>query len=745
MSQYNEPTPEQIEDQRVYAEMGLTDEEFGMVKNILGRKPNYTETGLFSVMWSEHCSYKNSKPVLRKFPVTGPQVLQGPGEGAGIVDIGDGQAVVFKIESHNHPSAIEPYQGAATGVGGIIRDVFSMGARPIALLNSLRFGELKTPRVKYLFENVVAGIAGYGNSIGIPTVGGEIYFDDCYEGNPLVNAMCVGLIDHDKIQKGVAKGIGNPVMYVGASTGRDGIHGASFASEELSEDSDAKRSAVQVGDPFMEKLLLEACLELIETGAVQGIQDMGAAGLTSSSAEMASKAGNGVELDLDLVPQREKGMSAYEMMLSESQERMLVVVEKGRESEVTDIFEKWGLLSSTIGRVTDDGKLRLLQHGEIVAEVPVDSLAEDAPIYNKPSSVPAYYEENQKKPAESIEVEDATQTLHDLLSAPTIANKEWVYNQYDYMVRTNTAVCPGSDAAVVRIRDTKKALAMTVDCNSRYIYLDPEVGGAIAVAEAARNVICTGAKPLAITDNLNFGSPENPEIFWQIEKSADGISAACRIFESPVIGGNVSLYNERSGVAIYPTPTIGMVGLIEDIEHITTQAFKAENDVIVLLGETKPEFGGSELQKLVNGSISGQAPTIDLQKEKVLQDVVLEAIQQGLVVSAHDTAEGGLAVALAESAISGSKGFEVNLETNLTTSEALFSESQSRIVLSLRQENVDALVQKAEQKGIQVSVLGKVKETDNINININGTAAISTTVTSLESAWKDAIPCIMTT
>jgi len=745
MSQFNEPTPEQIEEQRIYAEMGLTDEEFGMVKNILGRLPNYTETGLFSVMWSEHCSYKNSKPVLRKFPVTGPQVLQGPGEGAGIVDIGDGQAVVFKIESHNHPSAVEPYQGAATGVGGIIRDVFSMGARPIALLNSLRFGELKTPRVKYLFEKVVAGIAGYGNCIGIPTVGGEIYFDDCYEGNPLVNAMCVGLIDHDKIQKGVAKGIGNPVMYVGASTGRDGIHGATFASEELGEDTDAKRPAVQVGDPFMEKLLLEACLELIETGAVQGIQDMGAAGLTSSSAEMASKAGNGIELNLDLVPQREKGMSAYEMMLSESQERMLVVVEKGREHEVEAIFKKWGLLSSTIGRVTDDGKLRLLHKGQVVAEVPVDSLAEDAPVYHKPSKEPAYYEENQKLESASIQVEDATQTLHDLLKTPTIASKEWVYSQYDYMVRTNTAVVPGSDAAVVRIRGTRKALAMTTDCNSRYIYLDPEVGGKIAVAEAARNVICSGAKPLAITDNLNFGNPENPEIFWQIEKSVDGMAAACRHFETPVIGGNVSLYNERSGQAIFPTPTVGMVGLIEDLEHITTQSFKKAGDVVVLLGETKAEFGGSELQKLVNGKISGRPPGIDMDVEKALHETVLTSIKAGLLASAHDVAEGGVAVALAESSISGQKGVEVTLETGLTASEFLFSESQSRIIVSLEEAKLAELLNIVEKNGIQYQVIGKVQASQDFSITINAQKVISTDVSSLQTAWKDAIPCIMTT
>lgn len=745
MSLFKEPTAEEIREQKLYADMGLSDEEFEKVQGILGRLPNWTETGLFSVMWSEHCSYKNSKPVLRRFPTEGEYVLQGPGEGAGIVDIGDGQAVVFKIESHNHPSAIEPYQGAATGVGGIIRDIFSMGARPVALLNSLRFGELNTPKVKYLFENVIAGIAGYGNCIGIPTVGGEIYFDSCYEGNPLVNAMCVGLIDHDKIQKGIAKGIGNPVMYVGASTGRDGIHGATFASEELSEESEAKRPAVQVGDPFMEKLLLEACLELIETGAVQGIQDMGAAGLTSSSSEMASKAGNGLELNLDMVPQREKGMSAYEMMLSESQERMLVVVEKGREDEVTAIFDKWGLLSATIGHVTDTGKLRLLHQGQVVAEVPADSLAEEAPVYHKPSRVPAYYEAFQKQEAILLEVEDATKTLHELMAVPTIASKEWVYQQYDHMVRTNTVVRPGSDAAVIRIRGTKKAIAMTTDCNSRYIYLDPEVGGAIAVAEAARNVVCSGAKPLAITDCLNFGNPENPEIFWQFEKSVDGMSAACRSLNTPVIGGNVSLYNERSGMAVYPTPVVGMVGLIEDIEHITTQGFKQAGDVLVLLGQTKAEFGGSELQKLLQGNISGKPPEINLEVENALQKVVLDSICEGLISSAHDLAEGGLAVSLAESAISGGLGANINIASALSATEVLFSESQSRILVSMKEENLNILLEKAKQANIEAQHIGQVLNHDSVTFNVNGQKVISTSVSELKTSWKDAISCIMMT
>ncbi|MBI0579625.1 phosphoribosylformylglycinamidine synthase subunit PurL [Neobacillus cucumis] len=744
MEQHNEPTPEQIYEQKIYREMGLTEEEFDKVIEILGRKPNYTETGIFSVMWSEHCSYKNSKVVLRRFPTSGPHVLQGPGEGAGIVDIGDQQAVVFKIESHNHPSAIEPYQGAATGVGGIIRDVFSMGARPIALLNSLRFGELDNPKTKYLFENVVAGIAGYGNCMGIPTVGGEIYFDSSYEGNPLVNAMCVGLIDHDQIQKGVAKGIGNPVIYVGAATGRDGIHGATFASEELSENSEAKRPAVQVGDPFMEKLLLEATLELIASGHVVGIQDMGAAGLTSSSSEMASKAGNGIELNLDLVPQREKGMSAYEMMLSESQERMLVVAKKGKEAEVGKIFNKWGLHSAVIGRVTDDNQLRIQHKGEVVAEIPADKLAEDAPVYCKPSKVAPYYEKYSSldPAAEFEEPKDFNSILKQLLASPTIASKEWVYQQYDYMVRTNTAVIPGSDAAVVAIRGTRKALAMTTDCNGRYVYLDPFTGGAIAVAEAARNVVCSGAEPLAITDNLNFGSPEKPEIFWQFEKAADGISEACRQLETPVIGGNVSLYNESIGEAIFPTPTIGMVGLIKDIEHITTQEFKKDGDFIFLVGETKAEIGGSEYQKLVTGKIEGRPPQLNLEFERNIQAFTLKVIQEGLVQSAHDAAEGGLAVAIAESCISGNSGAEIQLTDELRTDISLFSETQSRIVLSVLKEHVEKVQEIAKLMQVPIMEIGKVRG-KKLSISHNGEIVISQPIADLSEAWRNAIPDIM--
>lgn len=737
MSLMLEPSPEQLKAQKVYKEMGLSDDEFAMIEKIIGRLPNYTEIGLFSVMWSEHCSYKNSKPVLSKFPTTGEKVLQGPGEGAGIVDIGDGQAVVFKIESHNHPSAIEPYQGAATGVGGIIRDVFSMGARPVALLNSLRFGELDSPRVRYLFKEVVAGIAGYGNCIGIPTVGGEVQFDPSYEGNPLVNAMCVGLIDHKDIKKGQAHGVGNTVMYVGAKTGRDGIHGATFASEELTDQSESKRPAVQVGDPFMEKLLLEACLELVQSDALVGIQDMGAAGLTSSSAEMASKAGSGIEMNLDLVPQRETGMTAYEMMLSESQERMLIVVKKGREQEIVDLFSKYGLEAVSVGKVTDDKMLRLTHHGEVVAELPVDALAEDAPVYHKPSREPEYFREFQAMENDIPAVEDYKETLVKLLQQPTIASKEWVYDQYDYMVRTNTVVAPGSDAAVIRIRGTRKGLAMTTDCNSRYMYLDPETGGKIAVAEAARNIICSGGQPLAITDNLNFGNPEKPEIFWQIEKAADGISEACRTLDTPVIGGNVSLYNETNGTAIYPTPVIGMVGLVDDIDHVTTQSFKAPGDLIYLVGETKDEFGGSELQKMTYGKIFGKAPELDLEKEEKAQEQILKAIRSGLVASAHDVAEGGLAVAAAESLI-GSTGLGADIKVKGNATSALFSESQSRFLLSVKKEN-----QEAFESLVDATLIGEVTEAPILYISNEEGLLLAEQVDVLKQAWKGAIPCLL--
>ncbi|MEK5034825.1 phosphoribosylformylglycinamidine synthase subunit PurL [Paenibacillus sp. FSL R7-0302] len=739
-----EPTAEQIAEQKIYSQFGVSDSEYELITSFMGRKPNYTEIGVFSVMWSEHCAYKNSKPLLSRFPTSGPKVLMGPGEGAGIVDIGDNQAVVFKIESHNHPSAVEPYQGAATGVGGIIRDIFSMGARPVALLNSLRFGKLESDRVKYLFEHVVSGIAGYGNCIGIPTVGGEIMFDNSYDGNPLVNAMCVGLIDHDKIQRGVAKGVGNPVFYVGPPTGRDGIHGATFASVELSEESEAKKTAVQVGDPFMEKLVMESCLELIDSGIVLGIQDMGAAGLTCSSAEMASKAGNGLELYLDQVPQREDGMTPYEMMLSESQERMLFVVEPKDEAQAQEIFDRWGVICRKVGKVTDDGRLKLFHHGEVVGDMPVKALVDECPIYNKPSAVPAYYEENAS--IDTLRYEEVTDlggALRTVLGSPTVASKAWVYNQYDYMVRTSTAVRPGSDAAVVTIHGTRKGLAMTTDCNGRYVYLDPEVGGRIAVSEAARNIVCSGALPLAITDNLNFGSPEKPEIFWQMERAVDGMAEACRVLDTPVIGGNVSLYNENASGAIYPTPVVGMVGLIEDTDHITTQAFKQEGDAVLLLGVTKAELGGSEFQYAVHGVTEGRPPELDLATERKLLDAVLAAIRSGLVRSAHDLSEGGLAGALAESCISGSIGANIELSAGgLRPDVALFSESQSRIILTSAPDRAEELKAAVAAYGVPVEIIGTVGG-DRLRVDLDGSAALDEAVTELKTIWEDAIPCLM--
>ncbi|WP_214734116.1 phosphoribosylformylglycinamidine synthase subunit PurL [Exiguobacterium sp. s154] len=731
-----EPTATQIRDERIYATMGLSDDEYALVVSLLGREPNYTEIGLFSVMWSEHCSYKNSKPVLRKFPTTGKHVLQGPGEGAGIVDIGDGQAVAFKIESHNHPSAIEPYQGAATGVGGIIRDIFSMGARPIALLNSLRFGDLNESRVKHLFGHVVSGIAGYGNCVGIPTVGGEVAFDPAYSGNPLVNAMCVGFIRHEDIQKGIAEGVGNSVMYVGATTGRDGIHGATFASEELGEDAEEKRPAVQVGDPFMEKLLIEACLEVIKHPALVGIQDMGAAGLTSSSAEMASKAGMGIEMNLDLVPQRETGMTPYEMMLSESQERMLLVVKAGHEDEIEAIVTKWGLHAVRVGEVIEEKVLRLVHQGEVAAEVPVDALAEDAPVYHKPSKVPAYYEAFQAMEPVTPIVEDVMAIWKDVLAMPSIASKRWVYEQYDHMVQTSTVVAPGSDAAVIRIRETEKSLAMTTDCNAKYVYLDPRVGGAIAVAEAARNIVASGAEPLALTDCLNFGSPDKPEGFWQLDQAVEGMAEACRTLDTPVIGGNVSLYNESNGQAIYPTPVVGMVGLIEKPEHITTSFAKQAGDVVFLLGETKAEFGGSALQMLQDGKVSGHAPTLNLEEERQTQKALLHAIREGLVTAAHDVSEGGLAAALPELVFGTGFGVDVTIDTDLVT--ALFSESQSRFLVTVDKAHAEAFASMTNGKAI-----GTVTETSTLVVRASD-RLIEMDVKELERVWEGAIPCYMT-
>ncbi|MDN5347821.1 MAG: phosphoribosylformylglycinamidine synthase subunit PurL [Clostridia bacterium] len=723
-----------------WREMGLTDEEYERICSLLGREPNHLELGMFAVMWSEHCSYKNSRPVLRLFPTKAPWVLQGPGENAGVVDIGDGQAVVFKIESHNHPSAIEPFQGAATGVGGIVRDIFAMGARPIALLDSLRFGPLSEPRNRYLFSGVVGGIAWYGNCLGLPTVGGEVYFDPSYSGNPLVNAMCIGLIEHQKLRRGLAAGVGNAVMLVGARTGRDGIHGATFASEELGEASESRRPAVQVGDPFREKLLVEACLALIEEDLLVGMQDLGAAGLTSAGSEMASRAGTGMELDVARVPRREEGMTPYEVMLSESQERMLVVPRRGCEERVREILERWDLEATVIGRVTADGSFRILEADKVVAEVPVRALTSDCPVYKRERRRPDYLEALQQYDLSALpEPGDYNRVLLDLLGSPNIASKEWVYRQYDFMVRTDTVVGPGSDAAVLRIKGAKKGLALTTDGNGRYCYLDPEMGGAIAVAEAARNLSCCGARPLAITNCLNFGNPEKPEVAWQFYHVVLGMSRACEALETPVTGGNVSFYNETGGKAIYPTPVVGMVGLLSDVSRRCTQGFRQEGDVIVLLGETLDEIGGSEYLAVVHGLVAGRPPRLDLDKEKRVQQVVRAAIQQGLVEAAHDCAEGGLAVALAEMALSGNLGARVDLSGDLPPSRFLFSESQSRVLLAARPEKAGEVLALAKAAGVAATGIGFCGG-DRVVISHRGTGLIDLALEEMAAKWRGSLP-----
>ncbi|MCK4259567.1 MAG: phosphoribosylformylglycinamidine synthase subunit PurL [Halanaerobiales bacterium] len=721
---------------------GLKYDEYQRILDILNREPNELELALYGVMWSEHCSYKHSKAQLKTLPTKGEYVLQGPGENAGIIDIGDGMAATFKIESHNHPSAIEPYQGAATGVGGIVRDVFTMGARPIALLNSLRFGTLDDEHVRYIFEGVVAGIGDYGNCLGIPTVGGETYFNSSYQGNPLVNAMCLGVMPVEDIVTGSASGVGNPVMVVGASTGRDGIKGASFASEELSEASEEKRPSVQVGDPFMEKLLMEACLELYKTDAVVGIQDMGAAGLASSSCEMASRAGTGIEIDVALVPARENDMTPYDFMLSESQERMLVVPKKGHEDEVKAIFERWGLNAVVVGQVNEDGNLTIKENGKIVAQVPASSLADDAPVYHPASERPAYLADAESFDITQIPVpaeDEYNEILVKLLKSPNLANKAWVYEQYDHMVRSNTVVLPGSDAAVVRVEGTNRGLAVTTDCNSRYCYLNPRRGTAIAVAEAARNVVCSGGKPLAITDGLNFGNPEKPEMFYQFKESIAGMREACLALSTPVTGGNVSFYNEHSGLAIYPTPIIGMVGLLEDIEDAVTMSFKDKGDIIFLIGENKEELGGSEYLALAHGLETGQVPELDLNLEKAVQQSVLEAINAKIVKSAHDCAEGGLAVSLAESTFENGLGAVIEIEANEIRPDALlFGESQSRIIVTIEEKNLDMLMTICSSNNVPVKRLGHV-EGDQLKIN----DYICSNVADLKLKWQEAISCIM--
>ncbi len=691
---------------------GLTPEEYRQIVEALGRPPNYTELGVFSVMWSEHCSYKSSRHHLKNLPTEGRYVLQGPGENAGVVDIGGGLAVAFKMESHNHPSFIEPYQGAATGVGGILRDIFTMGARPVASLNSLRFGAIDHPRTRYLLSGVVAGIGGYGNCVGVPTVGGECFFDECYNANILVNAFTLGIVRKKRIFTGVAKGVGNPVIYVGSKTGRDGIHGATMASESFSEEKERRRPTVQVGDPFTEKLLLEACLELMEKDYIVGIQDMGAAGLTSSSSEMAARGGAGVELHLDRVPLREKGMTPYEILLSESQERMLLVARSGAEEEIKKIFDKWDLDAVVVGRVTEDQQFRALWHGREVARIPVRALTQEAPTYQRPMRRPAEQDGLQQLDIDEVpEPKDLAATFKQLLASPNIASKEWIYRQYDHYVRTNTVVTPGADAAVIRIKGTEKGLALTVDGNSRYCYLDPYVGGVLAVAEAARNLACVGAEPIGLTDCLNFGSPENPEVMWQFAEVIRGMRDGCVGLGVPVVSGNVSFYNETDGVPIYPTPTIGMVGLLEKVRRVITPWFKSPGDVVVLLGRTREELGGSEYLKWIHGVTRGTPPWIDLKMEQAVQRCCIEAINQEILCSAHDISDGGLAVALAECSIGGPErplGVRIDAHAMIRSDALLFSESQSRIIVSLKEENLGRLREIAARHRVPMEPIGRV-------------------------------------
>jgi len=698
----------------IIKEHGLSKEEYQRILDILGRTPTITEMGIFSVMWSEHASYKNSILQLKTLPRSSKNMLKDAGEeNAGVVDIGDGLAVVFKIESHNHPSALEPYQGAATGVGGILRDVFTMGARPIASLNSLRFGSLDKSHVKHLLKGVVKGIADYGNCMGIPTVAGEIYFDDSYEGNPLVNAMTVGIVKHNDIATAAAAGIENYVLYVGSSTGRDGIHGATFASVELTEESAEKRTSVQVGDPFMEKLLLEATLEVIKAGLVVGIQDMGAAGLTCSSSEMAAKAGTGVDIDVGLVPKREEGMTPYEIMLSESQERMLLVVTPENFQKVQKIYEKWDLHVVKIGRVTDDKMLRVRNDGKIVAEIPANTLVlgGEAPVYKRETISPSYLDLLHDFDERSVpEPDNYTQILKELLSYPNIASKNYVYAQYDHMVRINTVVEPGSDAAAIRIKGTKKALAMTTDCNGKYCYLDPYEGTKGAVAEAARNIVCSGGKPLAITNCLNFGNPYKKQVYWYFTECIRGMGEACRFFDTPVTGGNVSFYNETVKSAVYPTPTIGMVGLVEDLKHVTTQFFKEVGDLIVLIGKPCDMIGGSEYLQIVTGKVAGHAPKVNLNFEKKVQRACLQAIKQGIVQSAHDCSEGGLAVALAESCFNPKERYGAMITVNFSYRPdiELFGETHSRIIISIKRDDLNKLNQILRNYHVPHQILGEV-------------------------------------
>jgi phosphoribosylformylglycinamidine synthase subunit PurL len=738
----------------VVAQHGLTPDEYARIVEHLGREPNLTELGVFSVMWSEHCSYKSSRVHLKTFPTTGPRVLQGPGENAGVVDLGDGLAAAFKMESHNHPSYIEPYQGAATGVGGILRDVFTMGARPIASMNSLRFGDPAHPKTAYLLEGVVAGIGGYGNCIGVPTVGGEVMFHPSYDGNCLVNAFTLGILPADRIFRGTAAGVGNPVMYIGARTGRDGIHGATMASAEFDASTEEKRPTVQVGDPFMEKLLLEACLELFQTDAVVGIQDMGAAGLTSSSVEMAGRGGNGLDLFLDRIPLREEGMTPYEILLSESQERMLLVAAEGKEDVVRAICRKWDLDVAVVGRVTATGRWRAHWHGQRVADLPVDPLTEGAPKYERPMQPhPALPELHRFDPAELPEPADLGEALLRLLARPTIASKEWVYRQYDHMVRLVGAVRPGGDAAVVRLAvgdevHARKGIALSLAANGRFCFLDPHLGAMHAVAECARNIACVGGEPLAVTDCLNFGNPEKPEIMWQFAECVRGIGDACRALGTPVVSGNVSLYNETEGQGIFPTPTVAMVGLVEPVERTCQSAFRSAGDVIALVGSIQGEVGGSEYLAAEHGKEAGRPPALDLEREKAVQETVRRAIREGLLSSAHDCSDGGLAVALAECCMmhdapaDGSVpawiGAAVRVPFPSRKDFVLFGEDASRILVSLPKENARRFVELSQECGAPVIRLGVV---GGDHLEIQG--ALSVPVAELARAWRDGIPSVL--
>lgn len=727
---------------------GLTEEEYRQILARLGREPNAVELGVFSVMWSEHCSYKSSRIHLKRFPTEGERVIQGPGENAGAVDIGDGLAAVFKMESHNHPSLIEPFQGAATGVGGILRDIFTMGARPIAILNSLRFGELDLPRNRHLVKGVVSGISHYGNCIGVPTVGGEIAFNDVYAKNPLVNVLCLGIVQTRHLLRGEAKGVGNPVLYVGAKTGRDGIHGATMASGAFDETSEQQRPNVQVGDPFLEKLLLEACLEFLDQDLLAGIQDLGAAGLSGSSCEMAARAGTGIELELDHVPRREPDMTPYELMLSESQERMLLVAKAGKEGQVTAICRKWGIDAAVIGKVTDDGVLRVKERGTVVAEIPAKALADESPTYDRPVKPPDYQDLLQSIAVENLpDVKHPETVLFQLLDSPTIAGKTWVYRQYDHMVGVNTIVRPGSDAAVVRIKGTHKALALTTDGNSRYCLLNPYVGGTLAVAEAARNVACSGAQPIGVTDCLNFGNPERPDVMWQFVLAVEGIADACRAFNVPVVSGNVSLYNETNGLSIYPTPIVGMVGLIESLHHVMTQWFKTPGDRILLFGETKEDLGGTEYLKVVHYREQGSPPWLNLEAEKALHDCVLQVIREGLARSVHDCSDGGLAVTLAECCFlppetpDPSLGATVHLRARgLRTDALLFGESPSRAVASVSPARVQRVLTLAREYGVPVEDVGVVGG-DRLIVRVDGQAvdSLNVPVAALYERWSQSL------